>query len=200
MKVSKQRYAGLLVKSFLLGTLAIAVSISPALQNEAQADKEIVIVVNVCPRCGFHIDACHCVPGIRKNTRSDYGMYKDRGKSSPKIAHGMYRNRGKSVSGRRGDSNSDGSVNISDPSRSRSGARGKPVSGRRGDPDDNGAVQLTDGIRKSNGRFNSKFSQRTLQFQRNLVLDQIEMAVELGEFEMAQDLLEDLYQLNRVGR
>ena len=169
MKVSKQRYAGLLVKSFLLGMLAIALGISPALQNEAQADKEIVIV-GACSGCGFHTDACHCWPGIRKNTRSDYGMYKDRGKSSPKIAHGMYRNRGKSVSG------------------------------RRGDPDDNGAVQLTDGIRKSNGRFNSKFSQRTLQFQRNLVLDQIEMAVELGEFEMAQDLLEDLYQLNRVGR
>ena len=41
MKVIKQRYAGLLVKSFLLGTLAIAVSISPALQNKAQAERKL---------------------------------------------------------------------------------------------------------------------------------------------------------------
>ena len=38
MKVSKRRYAGLLVKNLLLGTLPIAVSISPAVLSEALAD------------------------------------------------------------------------------------------------------------------------------------------------------------------
>ena len=38
MKLSKKRYAGLFVKSLLLGTLAIAVSINPLVLNEALAE------------------------------------------------------------------------------------------------------------------------------------------------------------------
>ena len=88
MKVSKQRYAGLVVKSFLLGTLAIAVSMIPALQNEAQADKEIVLA-GACPGCGWKACVCWPPPGIRKNTRSDFARHRHGGKQSPKIAGGM---------------------------------------------------------------------------------------------------------------
>ena len=73
MKVTKKSYAGLLVKSLLLGTLAIAVSINPLVLNEAVAD-----------------------PLDKSSPKIAHGMYRDRGKSSPKIAHGMYRDRGKS--------------------------------------------------------------------------------------------------------
>ena len=63
------------------------------------------------------------------------GMYRDRGKSSPKIAHGMYRDRGKS---------------------------------------------------------SPKIAERTLQSHRNLILDEIEMALELGEFGLATELLYEI--------
>ena len=105
MKVTKKSYAGLLVKSLLLGTLAIAVSINPLVLNEAVADP---------------LD-----------------------KGSPKIAHGMYRDRGKS---------------------------------------------------------SPKIAERALQSHRYLILDEIDMALELGEFEMADELLYELNTLERVGR
>ena len=73
MKVTKKSYAGLLVKSLLLGTLAIAVSINPLVLNEAVAD-----------------------PLDKSSPKIAHGMYRDRGKSSPKIAHGMYRDLDKS--------------------------------------------------------------------------------------------------------
>ena len=73
MKVNKQRYAGLLIKNLLLGTLAIAVSISPAVLSEALAD-----------------------PLDKSSPKIAHGIYRDRGKSSPKIGHSIYRDRGKS--------------------------------------------------------------------------------------------------------
>ena len=73
MKVSHKSYAGLLVKNLLLGTLAIAVSISPAVLSEALAD-----------------------PLDKSSPKIAHGMYKEIDKSSPKIAHGMYKDRGKS--------------------------------------------------------------------------------------------------------
>ena len=120
MKFTKKSYAGLLVKSLLLGTLAIAVSINPLVLNEAVAD-----------------------PLDKSSPKIAHGMYRDRGKSSPKIAHGMYRDRGKS---------------------------------------------------------SPKIAERTLQSHRYLILDEIDMALEMGEFEMAVELRYELNRLERFGR
>ena len=68
MKTAKTKRAGFVtttVKALLLGTFAIAVSVTPALQSEVRADR---------------LD--------KSSPKIAHGMYKDRGKSSPKIAHG----------------------------------------------------------------------------------------------------------------
>ena len=113
MKVNKQRYAGLLVKNLLLGTLAIAVSISPAVLSEALAD-----------------------PLDKSSPKIAHGMYRDRGKSSPKIAHGMYKEIDKS------------------------------------------SPKIAHGMYKDRGKSSPKIAERTLQSQRNLLHEEIEMAME----------------------
>ena len=67
MKVSNKSYAGLLVKSLLLGTLAIAVSINPLVLNEALSDQ---------------LD--------KSSPKIAHGMYRDIGKTSPSIAKRDY--------------------------------------------------------------------------------------------------------------
>ena len=135
MKVTKKSYAGLLVKSLLLGTLAIAVSINPLVLNEAVAD-----------------------PLDKSSPKIAHGMYRDRGKSSPKIAHGMYRDRGKS------------------------------------------SPKIAHGMYWDRGKSSPKIAERTLQSHRYLILDEIDMALEMGEFEMADELLYELNRLERFGR
>jgi len=125
--------------AMLLGTL-----LATDLVQTAHAD-ECVEVQNIV--CGMRSDiGGHLMiesSGIRKNPTPTRGVYRDRGKSSPKIAHGMYRDRGKS---------------------------------------------------------SPKIAERALQSHRYLILDEIDMALELGEFEMADELLYELNTLERVGR
>ncbi|MDE0736642.1 MAG: hypothetical protein OSB47_12510 [Pirellulaceae bacterium] len=71
------------------------------------------------------------------------GMYRDRGKSSPKIAHGMYRDRGKS------------------------------------------SPKIAHGMHR---------------VERNELQHEIEMAIETGRLNLADDLLYKLDHLNRAGR
>ena len=129
MKVTKKSYTGLLVKSLLLGTLAIVVSINPLVLNEAVAD-----------------------PLDKSSPKIAHGMYRDRGKSSPKIAHGVYRDRGKS------------------------------------------SPKIAHGIRTI---MEENIAGRT---NRDNLKEAIFMSLELGEFEMAEELLYELNRIERVSR
>ena len=51
---------------------------------------------------------------------------------------------------------------------------------------------LSPGMYRDRGKSSPKIAERTLQSQRNLILDEIEMAFELGELELANQLLDDL--------
>ena len=114
MKVTKKSYTGLLVKSLLLGTLAIVVSINPLVLNEAVAD-----------------------PLDKSSPKIAHGMYRDRGKSSPKIAHGIRTIMEENIAGRT---------------------------------------------------------------NRDNLKEAIFMSLELGEFEMAEELLYELNRIERVSR
>jgi hypothetical protein len=85
-------------------------------------------------------------------------MYRDRGKSSPKIAHGMYRDRGKS------------------------------------------SPKIAHGMYRDRGKSSPKIAERTLEAQRHLLNEEIEMAIETGRLNMADELLYELDNLNRAGR
>ena len=165
MKFTKKSYAGLLVKSLLLGTLAIAVSINPLVLNEAVAD-----------------------PLDKKSPKIAHGMYRDRGKSSPKIAHGMYRDRGKS------------SPKIAE--RMRNDVGGHLMVQSTGMYRDRGksSPKIAHGMYRDRGKSSPKIAERTLQSHRYLILDEIDMALEMGEFEMADELLYELNRLERFGR
>ena len=159
MKVTKKSYAGLLVKSLLLGTLAIAVSINPLVLNEAVAD-----------------------PLDKSSPKIAHGMYRDRGKSSPKIAHGMYRDRGKSspkiAERMRNDINEHLMVQSSGMYRDRGKSSPKIAHGIRTIMEENIA-----------GRTN-----------RDNLKEAVFMALELGDLELADELLYELNTLERVGR
>ena len=159
MKVTKKSYAGLLVKSLLLGTLAIAVSINPLVLNEAVAD-----------------------PLDKSSPKIAHGMYRDRGKSSPKIAHGMYRDRGKSSP--------------------------KIAERMRNDVNGHLMVQST-GMYRDRGKSSPKIAHgiRTIMEEniagrtnRDNLKEAVFMALEMGEFEMADELLYELNRLERFGR
>ncbi len=144
MKVTKKSYAGLLVKSLLLGTLAIAVSINPLVLNEAVAD-----------------------PLDKSSPKIAHGMYRDRGKSSPKIAERM-----------RNDVNGHLMVQSTGMYRDRGKSSPKIAHGIRTIMEENIA-----------GRTN-----------RDNLKEAVFMALEMGEFEMADELLYELNRLERFGR
>ena len=144
MKVTKKSYAGLLVKSLLLGTLAIAVSINPLVLNEAVAD-----------------------PLDKSSPKIAHGIYRDRGKSSPKIAERM-----------RNDVNGHLMVQSTGMYRDRGKSSPKIAHGIRTIMEENIA-----------GRTN-----------RDNLKEAVFMALEMGEFEMADELLYELNRLERFGR
>ena len=159
MKVTKKSYAGLLVKSLLLGTLAIAVSINPLVLNEAVAD-----------------------PLDKSSPKIAHGMYRDRGKSSPKIAHGIYRDRGKSSP--------------------------KIAERMRNDVNGHLMVQST-GMYRDRGKSSPKIAHgiRTIMEEniagrtnRDNLKEAVFMALEIGDLELANELLYELNTLERVGR
>ena len=135
MKTAKTKRAGFVtttVKALLLGTFAIAVSVTPALQSEVRADR---------------LD--------KSSPKIAHGMYRDRGKSSPKIAHGMYRDRGKS------------SPKIA-----------------------HGMADIME----------ENIAGRTRSDKRFELAEAILMALEIGEVEVANELLDELNSLDRTRR
>ena len=125
MRITKVVIRGLIsttIKTLLWASMAVTISVSPALRNEARADR--------------YLD--------QSSPKIAHGMYKDRGKSSPKIAHGMYKDRGKS------------------------------------------SPKIAHGMYRDRGKSSPKIAEC------NLILDQIEMALDLGELEMAEELLDEL--------
>ena len=86
------------------------------------------------------------------------GMYRDRGKSSPKIAHGMYRDRGKS------------------------------------------SPKIAEGMYRDRGKSSPKIAHGMHRVERNELRDEIEMAIETGRLNLADELLYKLDHLNRAGR
>ena len=144
-----------ITKATVLASLTLGLFLLAGLPTTAQADpldkKSPKIAHRVRTDVAGHllIEASGMYRDRGKSSpKIAHGMYRDRGKSSPKIAHGMYKGRGKSVSLRSADANGDGSVNISDPS---------------------AKLDLEDAIF---------------------------LALEMGEFEIADALLEDLVELN----
>ncbi|MEO2023115.1 MAG: hypothetical protein ABGX05_14945, partial [Pirellulaceae bacterium] len=102
MRLNKITLASLIsatVKALLLGSVAITISVSPALQSSAQADpldKSSPKIAHGRYKYLSQLSSgtwCYC---CKSSPKIAHGMYRDRGKSSPKIAHGMYRDRGKS--------------------------------------------------------------------------------------------------------
>ena len=160
MKVNKQRYAGLLVKNLLLGTLAIVVSISPAVLSEALAD-----------------------PLDKSSPKIAHGIYRDRGKSSPKIGHSIYRDRGKSS-----PKIAHGMFKEIDKSSPKI-AHGMYRDRGKSSP------KIAHGMYKDRGKSSPKIAERTLQSQRNLLHEEIQMAIEMGRLQMADDLLHELDKL-----
>ena len=135
MKTAKTKRAGFVtttVKALLLGTFAIAVSVTPVLQSEVRAD-----------------------PLDKSSPKIAHGMYRDRGKSSPKIAHGMYRDRGKS------------SPKIA-----------------------HGMADIME----------ENIAGRTRSDKRFELAEAILMALEIGEVEVANELLDELNSLDRTRR
>ena len=175
MKVNKQRYAGLLVKNLLLGTLAIVVSISPAVLSEALADP----LDKSSPKIahGIYRDRGKSSPKI------GHSIYRDRGKSSPKIAHGMYRDRGKSS-----PKIAHGMYKEIDKSSPKI-AHGMYRDRGKSSP------KIAHGMYKDRGKSSPKIAERTLQSQRNLLHEEIQMAIEMGRLQMADDLLHELDKL-----
>ena len=101
------------------------------------------------------------------------GMYRDRGKSSPKIAHGMYRDRGKSSP--------------------------KIAHGIRTDINGHLMVQST-GMYRDRGKSSPKIAEGMHRVERNELRDEIDFAIETGRLKLADELLYKLDHLNRAGR
>ena len=116
------------------------------------------------------------------------GMYRDRGKSSPKIAHGMYRDRGKS------------SPKIAHGMyRDRGKSSPKIAHGIRTDIGGHLQVQNT-GMYRDRGKSSPKIAEGMYRVERNELRDEIEMAIETGRLNLADELLYKLDHLNRAGR
>ena len=101
------------------------------------------------------------------------GMYRDRGKSSPKIAHGMYRDRGKSSP--------------------------KIAHGIRTDINGHLMVQST-GMYRDRGKSSPKIAEGMHRVERNELRDEIDFAIETGRLKLADELLYKLDHLKRAGR
>jgi hypothetical protein len=100
-------------------------------------------------------------------------MYRDRGKSSPKIAHGMYKDRGKS------------SPKI---------AHGMYRDRGKSSP------KIAHGMYRDRGKSSPKIAHGMHRVERNELQHEIEMAIETGRLNLADDLLYKLDHLNRAGR
>lgn len=150
MKTAKTKRAGFVtttVKALLLGTFAIAVSVTPVLQSEVRADR---------------LD--------KSSPKIAHGMYKDRGKSSPKIAHGMYRDRGKS------------SPKIAEGMYRDRGKSSPKIA--------HGMVDILENVIAGRTRSDERFE----------LAESILMALEIGEVEIADELLDELNSLDRTRR
>ncbi len=101
------------------------------------------------------------------------GMYRDRGKSSPKIAHGMYRDRGKS------------SPKI---------AHGmyKEI--------DKSSPKIAHGMYRDRGKSSPKIAHGMNRVDRNELRDELDFAIETGQLKLANELSYELNHLNRSGR
>ena len=199
MKTAKTKRAGFVtttVKALLLGTFAIAVSVTPALQSEVRADR---------------LD--------KSSPKIAHGMYKDRGKSSPKIAHGMYRDRGKSSPKIAPTCN----VHLKQQTK----CKGCTVCwfgtghGMWSDVEDHLIVEssgihkgptTTRGVYRDRGKSSPKIAEgmadimeenlagRTRSDERFELAEAILMALEIGEVEVANELLDELNSLDRTRR
>ena len=131
------------------------------------------------------------------------GMYRDRGKSSPKIAHGMYRDRGKSspkiAHGIRTDIGGHLQVQSSGMYRDRGKSSPKIAHGIRTDIGGHLQVQST-GMYRDRGKSSPKIAHGMHRVERNELRDEIEMAIETGRLNLADELLYKLDHLNRAGR
>ena len=121
-------------------------------------------------------------PLDKSSPKIAHGMYRARGKSSPKIAHGMYRDRGKS----------------------------SPKIAERMRNDVNGHLMVQNtGMYRDRGKSSPKIAHgiRTIMEEniagrtnRDNLKEAVFMALELGDLELADELLYELNTLERVGR
>lgn len=93
MRIQKTKQTGIFTttrNALFMATFAIAFSVTPALQSPARADGCVEVQNIVCGMRKNVVRARNAGPiGITtSNIEEDAGMYHDRGKSSPKIAHG----------------------------------------------------------------------------------------------------------------
>ena len=128
--------------------------------------------------------------GIRSNYLNQLSsrMYRDRGKSSPKIAHGMYRDRGKSspkiAHGIRTDVN--GHLLVQSTGMYRDRGKSSP--------------KIAEGMYRDRGKSSPKIAEEMHQVERNELRDEIDFAIETGRLKLADELLYKLDRLNRAGR
>ena len=116
-------------------------------------------------------------PLDKSSPKIAHGMYRDRGKSSPKIAHGMYRDRGKSSPKIAHGMYRDRGKSSPKIAHGMYKGRGKSVSLRSADANGDGSVNISDPSAKLD------------------LEDAIFLALEMGEFEIADALLKDLAEL-----
>ncbi len=179
MRLNKITLASLIsatVKALLLGSVAITISVSPALQSSAQADpldKSSPKIAHGRYKYLSQLSSgtwCYC---CKSSPKIAHGMYRDRGKSSPKIAHGMYRDRGKS------------SPKI---------AEGMYQDRGKSSP------KIAHGMYQDRGKSSPKIAHGMNQVDRNELRDEIDFAIETGRLKLADELLYELNHLNRSGR
>jgi len=147
-----------IIKATILASLTLGLFLLASLPTTAQADPLDKSSPKIAHRMRTDIGGHLIIEAS--------GMYRDRGKSSPKIAHGMYRDRGKS------------------------------------------SPKIAHGMYRDRGKSSPKIAEGAVTILENVIAgrmrnaarldleDAIFLALEMGEFEIADVLLEDLAELN----
>jgi len=189
MRFPKTTLASLIsatIKAFLLGSVVITMTAMSAQADPL--DKSSPKIAHGRYRYLGQLSSSMYRDRGKSSPKIAHGMYRDRGKSSPKIAHGMYRDRGKSspkiAEGIRTDINGHLLVQSSGMYRD----RGKS------------SPKIAEGMYRDRGKSSPKIAEGMHRVERNELRDEIDFAIETGRLKLADELLYKLDHLNRAGK